>query len=230
MGFFTLSDWMVRFGIPLETMEFFRRSGQKPDRLGVFPGTFNPVTVAHVALAEAALAVVDEVVFVLPRRFPHKTYSGASFTQRVDLLAMALGGEARFSVAACEGGLFAEIAEECRQAYGAGVRLSILCGRDAAERVATWDYGSPAAFQEMLQKFDLLVAARSGEYCAPARLAGFCARLELNGTFDHVSASEVRARAGNGEPWEHLVPPAVRNQVGEFYAAREKLPGPGIKG
>ena len=185
---------------------------------------------AHLALAEAALTVVDEVVFVLPRRFPHKTYFGASFTQRVELLGLALGGESRFSVAACEGGLFAEIAQECRQAYGDDVQLSILCGRDAAERVANWDYGSPAAFQEMLQKFDLLVAARSGEYCPPDSLAAYCVRLELNGDFDHVSASEVRTRIGNGEPWEHLVPPAVRRRVGEFYAAREKLPGPRIKG
>jgi nicotinate-nucleotide adenylyltransferase len=230
MGFFTLSDSMVRFRLPFGKMEFFRSSGHKPGRLGVFPGTFNPVTVAHVALAEAALAVVDEVVFVLPRRFPHKIYSGASFTQRVELLGLALGEEPRFSVAACEGGLFAEIADECRKAYGDDVRLSILCGRDAAERVANWDYGTPGAFQEMLRKFDLLVAARSGEYCPPARLAGYCDRLELNGAFDHVSASAVRSRIGNGEPWEHLVPPGVRQRVGEFYAAREKLPGPGIKG
>src|ERR1017187_5346691 len=132
-------------------MEFFWRSAKKPCRLGVLPGTFNPVTVAHVALAEGALAVVDEVVFVLPRQFPHKTYSGASFEQRVELLSMALAGEPRFSVAACEGGLFAEIAGECREAYGTDVRLSFLCGRDAAERIANWDYGSPRAFLEMLR-------------------------------------------------------------------------------
>src|ERR1039458_5080843 len=60
-------------------MEFLRRSKDRPYRLGVLPGTFNPVTVAHLALAEAALTIVDEVVFVLPRQFPHKTYSGAAF-------------------------------------------------------------------------------------------------------------------------------------------------------
>src|ERR1035441_4869907 len=34
-------------------MEFLRRSKDRPYRLGVLPGTFNPVTVAHLALAEA---------------------------------------------------------------------------------------------------------------------------------------------------------------------------------
>ena len=209
-------------------MEFFRRSADKPCRLGVLAGTFNPVTVAHLALAEAALAVVDEVVFVLPRQFPHKTYSGASFEQRVELLGMVLEGERRISVAACERGLFVEIAAECREAYGADVRLSFLCGRDAAERIANWDYGRPGAYLEMLKQFDFLVAARSGEYCPPASVLSSFARLELSGAFDHVSASEVRTRIGKGEPWEHLVPAAVRRRVSEIYTAgTDGLPVPG---
>ncbi len=221
MGLFTLSDrWLTRAapsGITLGSMEFLRRSTGRPCRLGVFPGTFNPVTLAHVALAEGALALVDEVAFVLPRHFPHKTYCGASFEQRVEVLGTALGGEPRYSVAASEGGLFAEIAGECRQAYGAGVRLNFLCGRDAAERVANWDYGRRGAYLEMLQQFDLLVAARGGEYHPPESLASSFARLELSGAWDHVSASEVRTRIGQGEPWEHLVPAAVRRRVGEIY-------------
>ena len=56
-------------------MEFFRRAAGRPNRLGILPGTFNPVTVAHLALAHAALRHVDEVVFVLPRVFPHKNYT-----------------------------------------------------------------------------------------------------------------------------------------------------------
>ena len=198
-------------------MEFFWRSARKPGRLGVFPGTFNPVTVAHMALAEGALAVVDEVVFILPRQFPHKTFCGASFEQRIELLGMARGGDPRYSVAASERGLFAEIAGECREAYGADIRLSFLCGRDAAERVANWDYGRRGAYVEMLREFDLLIAARGGEYHPPENLVNSCARLELNGAWDHVSASEVRTRIGRGEPWEHLVPAAVRRRVGEIY-------------
>jgi nicotinate-nucleotide adenylyltransferase len=204
-------------------MQFLRRCTDKRYRLGVLPGTFNPVTVAHLALAEAALAVVDEVVFVLPRQFPHKTYSGAGFEQRAELLEMALAGKARFSAAACEGGLFVEIASECRAAYGKDVQLSFLCGSDAAERIANWDYGHAGAFPEMLTAFDFLVAARGGEYCPPQSLSSSFARLQLNGAFDHVSASQVRARICNGEPWEHLVPAAVRRRVCEIYTPVRNL-------
>ena len=131
----------------------------------------------------------------------------------------------RFSAAAGEGGLFVEIAAECRESYGSDVRLTFLCGRDAAERIANWDYGRTGAFSEMLTGFDFLVAARGGEYCPPPNLSGSFDRLQLNGAFDHVSASHVRARISSGQAWEHLVPPAVRRRVGEIYTSRKNLPG-----
>jgi nicotinic acid mononucleotide adenylyltransferase len=159
----------------------------------------------------------------LPRQFPHKTFSGAGFEQRAELLEMALAGEPRFSAAACQGGLFVEIASECRAAYGGDVRLSFLCGRDAAERIANWDYGRAGAFPEMLTGFDFLVAARGGEYCPPESLSRSFARLELNGAFDHVSASQVRARISSGEAWEHLVPAAARRRVAEIYTPGKTL-------
>src|SRR5438270_12394355 len=105
-------------------MEFFQRASLPVRRLGILPGSFNPVTVAHLALARAALAHVDEVVFVLPRVFPHKNYSGASFGDRVAMLRAAAANQTAFSIATAEGGLFVEIARECREAYGDRVRLA----------------------------------------------------------------------------------------------------------
>jgi hypothetical protein len=122
-------------------MEFFQRAAGVPARLGILPGAFNPVTTAHLALAEAGLGWVDEVLFVLPRELPHKEFTGATFAQRIEMLRPALAGKPAFSLASSEGGLFVDIAAECRREYGAGVRLAFLCGRDAAERIATWDYG-----------------------------------------------------------------------------------------
>src|SRR5580658_5803721 len=106
-------------------MEFIRRSGARsstalrpPKRVGILPGAFNPVTVAHLALARAALSQVAEVVFVLPQVFPHKPYHGAQFAARVEMLRAAIADEPAFSLAAADGGLFVEIAAECRKTYG----------------------------------------------------------------------------------------------------------------
>jgi nicotinate-nucleotide adenylyltransferase len=201
-------------------MEFFRRAPAPPARLGILPGTFNPVTVAHLALAGAAMNSVDEVLFVLPREFPHKRYSGASFAERVEMLCASLADSPAFSLAATEGGLFAQIAVECRQAYGQGVGLSFLCGRDAAERVANWDYGQPGAFPGMLRDFDLLVAARGGDYEPAPQLRAKVRRLDLPPEFEGVSATEIRRRIARGEPWEHMAPPALRETVRRIYRER----------
>ena len=102
------------------------------------------------------------------------------------------------------------------KAYG-DARLSFLCGRDAAERIANWDYGDPGVFQGMLRQFDLLVAARCGEYRPPAHQRDSFTILELPCRLDHVSASEIRARIARGVAWEHLVPPAAQLRVRQIY-------------
>lgn len=195
-------------------MEFIRRLPGNPSRLGILPGTFNPITVAHLALARAACGWVDEVVLVLPRELPHKKYTGATFAQRLEMLGAAGSG---YSIAASDGGLFADIAGECRAACGEQVRLSFLCGRDAAERIVNWDYGRPGAIAEMLGQFDLLVAERDGAYCPPPEFEHAIRRVDLPGEFNHVSASEVRDRIVRGEPWEHLVPEPVQEFVRKIY-------------
>jgi nicotinate-nucleotide adenylyltransferase len=198
-------------------MEVLRKAPLTPSHLGVFPGSFNPVTVAHIALAEAALSLVDEVVFVLPRAFPHKEYAGSTLEQRAELVRDAIAGAPRFSLGIAEGGLFLEIARECRAVYGKGVSLSFLCGRDAAERIVRWDYGTTNVWEEMLREFDLLVAPRSGDYepdpARPARLR----QIPLDPKCDEISATEVRRRMASGESWEHLVPESIRRKVREIY-------------
>ena len=198
-------------------MEFFQRAAGAPARLGILPGAFNPVTTAHLALAEAGLAWVDEVVFVLPRGLPHKEFTGATLAQRIEMLRRALAGKPAFSLASSEGGLFVDIADECRREYGAGVRLAFLCGRDAAERIAAWDYGRPGAFAAMLRGFDLLVASRGGAYEPPPEFRDAIHRLEFSGEYDDISATGVRRSVQRGEPGELMIPEAARELALRIY-------------
>jgi nicotinate (nicotinamide) nucleotide adenylyltransferase len=196
-------------------IEFFRRAAIIPQRLGILAGSFNPPTRAHLALAHAATAHVDEVLFVLPREFPHKKYEGAPFAERIEMLRRA-AGDPRFSIASTDGGLFIEIARECRDVYG-DAALSFLCGRDAAERIVNWDYGDPEAFAAMLGEFDLRVASRGGEYEPPDHLRHAIQPLPVEGDYGDVSASDVRERIARGEHWEHLVPEAIVPLVRRIY-------------
>lgn len=199
-------------------MTFYRRAPGVPARLGILAGTFNPPTRAHLALARAALERVDEVLFALPRRFPHKSYEGASFEDRVRMLQAALEDCERCSLAATEGGLFIEIARECRSAYPPGTELFFICGDDAAERIVNWDYGHPDAIREQLREFQLLVAPRARAWQPPAELRDRIHPLPLEGGYEHVSATEVRRRIREGEPWRHLVPETIVAMVERIYS------------
>src|ERR1700752_3395038 len=110
-------------------LEFVKRTAGGTSRLGVLPGTFNPPTRAHMALAHAALEHCDEILFVLPRALPHKNYGGVGFEDRLRLLQSAVEVHPQFAAATSDGGLFLEIAGECRRAYGAGIEIAFLCGR-----------------------------------------------------------------------------------------------------
>jgi nicotinate-nucleotide adenylyltransferase len=182
-------------------------------RIAILAGAFNPVTRAHVALADAARSVVDEVLCVIPSVYPHKELEGASLDQRVEMLRRALE---HCRVERTEGGLFIEIAREIRLREPDS-ELYFVCGRDAAERILNWDYGEEGFAERMLEEFALLVAARQGEFVVPPHLKDRVVPIQLDGDFDEVSSTEVRRRIQAGEPWEHLVPDEIVDLVGDVY-------------
>jgi nicotinate-nucleotide adenylyltransferase len=198
-------------------VRFHQRSLGRPRKLGVVAGSFNPPTIAHEELVYAAGFHVDEVLCVVPSVFPHKEFVGATLEQRLEMLASAELAKPA-SIAVSEKGLFIDIGRECREHYGADTRLYFVCGRDAAERILRWDYGRPGVVEEMLQEFELLVAARDGEFRPPGEFQHRVHPLGLRAVHDHVSSTEVRERIGRGEPWEHLVPPEIVERVREIYS------------
>ena len=200
-------------------MKFYRKIIQKPQKLGVLAGSFNPPTIAHQELAYSAGFYVDQVLCVVPSALPHKEYFGATLDQRLDMLATA-NVSIFGAIASSEAALFLDIARECKACYGPDVQLYFVCGRDAAERVLTWDYGRHGVVEEMLKEFELLVAARQGEFEPPLHLRARVHRIFMRGDHDAVSSTEVRERIERGEPWEHLVPREIVDRVREIYSKK----------
>jgi nicotinic acid mononucleotide adenylyltransferase len=93
-----------------------------------------------------------------------------------------------------------------------------VCGRDAAERILTWDYGRAGVVDEMLDQFELLVAPRDGDFSPPAEFRHRIHLLNTRGGQDEVSSTEVRERIARGDPWEHLVPEPIVDRVREIYS------------
>ena len=150
-------------------MEFLHRAKQGTGGIALLPGAWNPPTRAHVAMLRAALAWAGEGVLVLPRALPHKEFEGASFARRAEWIRR-IAAEHGLSAAISDGGLFIEMARECRSAAG-DAAVHVVCGRDAAERIVGWDYGTASTIDSQLDEYQMLVAPRGGVYEPPAHLA-----------------------------------------------------------
>jgi nicotinate-nucleotide adenylyltransferase len=189
----------------------------KPVRVAILPGAWNPPTTAHLAIANAAAEWADEVILALPTAFPHKDFGGATFADRLAMLLLLANAGKRLSVATTEGSLYVEIGAEAAEYLGPQVEIGLVCGRDAAERIAAWDYGKPGVFEAMLARHPLLVAARGAEYAPVPQHADHIVKLPMDACFSEVSSTEVRRRIARGEPWRHLVPPAIADMVAALY-------------
>jgi nicotinate-nucleotide adenylyltransferase len=175
----------------------------------LLPGSFNPPTRAHADMARAALTFADAVLFVLPRALPHKSWFGASFDQRVEMLSRVTAADDRLGIAISEGGLYIEMAREAQSLFP-GARIELVLGRDAAERIAGWDYGEPGVFETLVTEFSLRVAPRCGTFEGAAQ-------LELPPECESISATEVRRRIEAGQPWQDLVPAEIIDLAAEIY-------------
>ena len=177
-------------------------------RLGVFGGTFDPVHVGHLAIANAALESVplDRVLFVLARRAPLKERGPvAGAADRLVMLELAVAGEPRFSVSRVEldrdGPSYTV---DTLEGLAGADDLFLVLGGDAMAALPRWK-----DHERIAELATLVVAERPG---APERAR--------NGTiiaFDaprlDISSRELRARAARGRSLRYLVPDPVWRHI-----------------
>ncbi len=189
--------------------------------LGVLGGTFNPVTSGHLALANQAQEhfQLDEILFVLPARLPHREPREASLEDRLAMLELALQPYPCYSLAVSTHGIFLDIAQALESHYPREARLLFLIGADAANRILLWDYPDrKEALREMFHRFELAIARREGELQLPndPELAPYRARihtLEMPTEVQRISSTRVRELCGQGKSLEGLVPAEVASYI-----------------
>ena len=177
-------------------------------RTGVFGGTFDPVHVGHLAIAQAALesATLDRVIFVPARRSPLKDREpAASAADRLAMLEAATKGEPRFAVSRVEldrdGPSYTVDTLEALRSEG---ELYLILGSDALADLPRWR--SPERIRALAR---LLVARRPG---APEPDPASDARPFDAPCLD-ISSRELRARAARGLSLRYLVPDEVWRHI-----------------
>lgn len=180
-------------------------------RVGVFGGTFDPVHVGHLAIANAALETVplDRLMFVLARRAPLKERGPvAGEADRLAMLELAVAGEPRFSVSRIEldrdGPSYTV---DTLEGLAGADELFLILGGDALAALPRWK--DPDRIAKLAT---LVVAERPG---APERVGN--ARSTSIVAFDaprlDISARELRARAARGRSLRYLVPDPVWRHI-----------------
>lgn len=213
-----------------------------PGGIGILGGTFNPIHLAHLRLAEEVREAerLDEVRFVPAAIPPHKTGSDvASAEHRLRMVELAVAGVPGFSVSTIElaraGASYSiDTLRALRAELGEATRLVFIVGWDAFREFHTWKehaliFGlcdvvvvTRPPGPERLAIDDIPVAAR----------AAFC-YLKDSGSYRHesghvltlqritaldISAAAIRARVAARNSVRFLVPPAV-----DEYIARHGL-------
>lgn len=193
-------------------------------RLGLFGGTFDPVHLGHLLLAEYCREQcrLDEVWFVPAAEPPHKQRTDLTpARQRIEMLQLAIGGHEAFSVSTREvdrGGVSYTIdtLRELTQEDTAR-QLFFLLGGDSLADLPRWR--EPAAICELAIP---LVVARPGslppDYAALARLVS-AERLEQIRSHQvempqiGISSREIRRRVGAGLSIRFQIPRAVEKYI-----------------
>jgi nicotinate-nucleotide adenylyltransferase len=193
-------------------------------KIGILGGTFDPVHNGHLALGEAARTGVplDRVILV-PAGQPWLKLKEAqpvsSAAHRLAMVRQAILGKPYFEISTREmerpGPTYTvDTIAEFGQAAAGGTELYFIVGSDSLDQLPRWHEA------ERLVRLCRIVAVPRAGCLGPdleelnRRVPGFRESLVwVEHSVPGVSASDIRHRIAAGQPYAHLVPPAVAEYI-----------------
>jgi nicotinate-nucleotide adenylyltransferase len=194
-------------------------------RAAVLGGTFDPVHVGHLYLAEEALRSINyDRIFLIPAKEPpHKKESGRVTPEiRIRLLRKAVEGRKEFIVEDCElkrdGTSYTiDTVKYLLANYSIQGKLGLVIGDDLIGGFQDW-----RQVDELTEITELVVAKRNS-------------RVKLDLSYPHtyldnliipISSTEIRNRISERKPYRYLVPENVYAAIqNENLYADKNVPG-----
>ena len=181
-------------------------------RFLVLGGTFNPIHMGHLILAEEVAVEFgyNKVLLIPSFQPPHKKLSDDPGPEaRLAMIKAAVASDPLFIVESCElerGGVSytMDTLDYVIASYPMVGKPGLVIGDDLASGFPFWR--DPAG---IVARTDLIIARRSG--CKPGGFAYPC-RFASN-LLIPVSSTLVRQRVADGGAWRHLVPEGVANYI-----------------
>lgn len=217
-------------------------------RMGIFGGTFNPIHLAHLRLAEEARerCDLDDVLFLPTADPPHKALpdDSPSFADRLAMVAAAIAGNPAFRVSALEGerpgkNYSVRILERLHSLYP-HCDFFFMIGMDSFRDLAAWhDYRRlfhltnlvvtrrPGVDRDDL--YELLPVAIRPEFCYDSatkmlKHVSGTRVIFLEETFLDISSTHIRQLLLSGRSVRYLLPTPVADYIEQhaLYQGRER--------
>ena len=202
-------------------------------RVGVLGGTFDPIHIGHLIIAEEARLRLglEKVIFMpagQPRLRPSDAFAPAE--DRLRMVELAMAGNPHFEASSLEvdraGTTYTvDTLEELHNTFQDEVSLFFIVGEDILEKFHLWK--DP---ERILRLCTLVVVTRKGaaspetEPWASMSGAPDGAVVRLDSPVIEVSATDIRSRIHRKEPLRYLVPKPVAHYIFEHNLYRDYVP------
>ena len=196
--------------------------------LGILGGTFDPVHLAHLRLAEEALdhLPLASIRWIPSGRPAHRGQPTASADQRVAMLKLAIAGNTRFELDECdahsaEPTFTVNTLQRLRVALGDAVPLVLIIGADQLHALDTWHQ-----WRRLFELAHVAVAERPGYEASDGKLPAEVAleherRRTLPAT---LASSAAGAIAVFPMTALDIAATAIRREIASGGSARYLLP------
>lgn len=181
-------------------------------RLALFGGTFNPIHIGHLYVAEEVLVSLryDKVVFVPAYRPAHKSISPSDDPKnRLAMVQLAVKDRSEFLVEDCEilrqsTSYTLDTIDYLYRSYSITGRIGLIIGEDLVAGFPTWKM-----VHELLQKVDIVIAYRTQRVPFPFPVpVQYVENLVLP-----ISSSDIRRRVRERKAFRYLVPETVYGYI-----------------
>ena len=182
-------------------------------KLGILGGSFNPVHLGHLFLADTVLAELklDRVIFIPTFCSPFKLDAAKDdkppdANDRLDMLAAAITGDSRFALDDCEirregVSYTVNTLEDIIARYLPEGKPVLIIGDDLAADFPKWKESD-----KILELADIVIARRVNPSAADFSFA----HTIIDNEVMNISSQTVRCRIGEDSGWRSLVPSGVR--------------------
>ena len=196
---------------------------QGAGKLGIFSGSFNPLTLAHAQMVEDALTACqfDEMLLLLAKANVDKDVFGLPLAVRLLTLKKYVENRPRFSIGVSSHGRYIDKVTALKAILPPDTEFHFIVGYDTLVRIFDPKYYRDfhAELQELFVAARFIVANRAEAdiqtietfMAAPEirQYASYVSCIPLPDVYAYMSSTEVRELLEQGKAIEHLVPPSI---------------------